>query len=412
MRELNLDISRVNSLADNLTDEGFLKIWLGVSDVSHPLVYAKDGGKIQVELIDSDELFKQDSLNTIVGKSICIGHPKDPVTSKNHKQYEVGTILQESRDNNGVLEVAAIIKDEDTIKRVLDKELRYTSMGYYADKEPISGRENYLKQRNRRYNHCSLLSKDEIPRAGLSSKILNIDDSNDISGDIIEKQNDGKQMSKIKDLINTLETMQSASLKESDIEKINELIDSMNSSSVDNKDSSTASEPKEVTEAESESTTDSTTPTSAEKSKQTPKITEPQTTSLPSNPQTNTDQIDQVDLIAQITEKTGNEIAARVELLTNYGNLLEKSSYNTDSISIKEEILRSQLKGVQLKTPEQINGAFEAWELMYKDQQVTNMNVDSKTESSNSYLEELVSTGLVVNDEARKKYIEQLNSSL
>lgn len=391
MIELNLDVLQIDHSTNNLTDEGFLKIWLGVSDTNRPLVYAKDDG-IQVEIIEDDELFKQESLNTIVGKSVCVGHPETPITAKNHNKYEVGSILQESRNNNGVLEVAAIIKDEDTISKIKNKELVYTSLGYHADKDAIAGKKNYIKQSNRRYNHCSLLTKNEIPRAGLSSRIITIDKLDDIINTPNDIENKS-EMDTLKDLIGKLKALQLDNLTEAEYADLKEIVDTCQLSS-------RVIEKKPKTEE-------------TQDTKHNPKA-QPDPVNLPDkSPElAAAGNIDQNDLVTQIAERTGNEIATRVELLTKYGGLLTSSGYNTDSMTIKEEILKSQLgASTKFTTPEQINGAFTAWEAMHTQQQTHSLNNDAKYTSS-SHNNELIGSGLVVDDEARKKYIENLNKVL
>ncbi len=163
-----MDVNPIKSVTK--TDEGFIKLWLGISDANNPLVYLSDNGVI-VENIEENELFSKDSLDTLVGKPITCNHPDiQYVTPENIKKYQVGTILQETKNNNGVLEVAAIITDSETIANIDKKLLSYTSAAYHADKDIVNN--NFKKQKNRKYNHVALLTNEQIPRAGIKSRII------------------------------------------------------------------------------------------------------------------------------------------------------------------------------------------------------------------------------------------------
>lgn len=115
-----------------------------------------------------EDVFHPDTLKSIEGMSITIGHPKDDkgnivfVTSKNVDNYSVGTILNVRRDDDNLVG-DIIIDDENAIQKVIDKEIRELSLGYDT-KYQLDG-ENALKQTMIIVNHLALVEKGRAGNA-------------------------------------------------------------------------------------------------------------------------------------------------------------------------------------------------------------------------------------------------------
>lgn len=142
-----------------------LKLWISFSDIKHPLNYDDT-----VHVIDEDELFDKESLNSAVGLPLTINHPPCAVNIDNRKHFGVGTLLQEYSNQDGTLVMAGLIHDSKAIAGIKNAEILHTSAAYNADKELI--KDGYFKQKKRRYNHVALLDSNYQPRAGKNCKLI------------------------------------------------------------------------------------------------------------------------------------------------------------------------------------------------------------------------------------------------
>lgn len=115
-----------------------------------------------------EDVFHPDTLKSIEGMSITIGHPKDEkgniifVTTKNVDNLSVGTILNVRRDGDNLVG-DIVIDDESAIKMVVDKEIRELSLGYDTKYE-LDG-EDALKQTKIIVNHLALVDKGRAGNA-------------------------------------------------------------------------------------------------------------------------------------------------------------------------------------------------------------------------------------------------------
>ena len=168
--QLNTDSFEVKNY--ELTPEGFLKFWM-VGGIPDKVLEYDNGHK---EVINKDSLFDPKSINSAVGKPICLNHPPSAITSKNYKQLSHGVTLQEYAEDSesGALVLAGIIHDSDVVEGILKGNYKYISAGYAADKTP--NEDGVMLQSNRNYNHFAVLTEEYAPRAGNDSKILVIND--------------------------------------------------------------------------------------------------------------------------------------------------------------------------------------------------------------------------------------------
>ena len=170
------------------TDEGFIRDTPIVGRTGI-LVYRNADGTERREYRPPEEAFKADSLASLMGKPITIGH-KAFVTAGNAAQVApVGSVLSAGRQDGNNIIADIVIYDLDTNAREL-------SCGYTLDLDETPGTtpegEHYdAVQRNIAYNHLAIVAKG---RAGVAR--LNMDGSQIIDND--EEDNKMAEMTKIR----------------------------------------------------------------------------------------------------------------------------------------------------------------------------------------------------------------------
>lgn len=165
------------------TDEGFIKDSpiIGRTGI---LVYMNADGSTRREYRPPEEAFKADSLASIRGKPITMGH-HGLVTNETYKQSKpIGTVLSDGKQDGNNIRADVVIYDLNTDDREL-------SCGYQTDLEETSGvtpeGEHYdAIQRNIVYNHLAI-----VPRGRAGNARLNMDGEQILDMEV-------KSMSKIK----------------------------------------------------------------------------------------------------------------------------------------------------------------------------------------------------------------------
>ena len=173
------------------TDEGFIRDTPIVGRAGI-LVYRNADGTERKEYRPPEEAFKADSLASLQGKPITIGH-KAYVTAGNAAQVApVGSVLSAGRQDGDAIRADIVIYNLDTSAREL-------SCGYTLDLDETPGTtpegEHYdAIQRNIVYNHCAIVPKG---RAGIAR--LNMDGSQVIDEDSeVKEANKMAEMTKIR----------------------------------------------------------------------------------------------------------------------------------------------------------------------------------------------------------------------
>ena len=165
------------------TDEGFVRDApiIGRTGI---LEYRNVDGSIRREYRPPEEAFKADSLASIRGKPITLGH-HGLVSSANYRETKpVGTVISDGRQDGNNIRADVVIYSLDTDDREL-------SCGYQTDLEETSGvtpeGEHYdAIQRNIVYNHLAI-----VPRGRAGNARLNMDGEQILDMEV-------KSMSKIK----------------------------------------------------------------------------------------------------------------------------------------------------------------------------------------------------------------------
>lgn len=147
------------------TDEGFIKD-TPIIGRTGLLKYVRPDGTIRTEYRPPEEAFSEDSLKSIEGKPITMGH-HGLVTSSNAKQIKpVGTVLSVAKQDGDNIRADVVIYNLDSNEREL-------SCGYSLDLDETPGvtpnGEHYdAVQRNIRYNHLAIVRKGRAGNARLN----------------------------------------------------------------------------------------------------------------------------------------------------------------------------------------------------------------------------------------------------
>lgn len=134
--------------------------------------YLNSDGTVRREYRPPEEVFKQDSLETMVGIPFTDGHPPEEVTSDNAEKYTRGAVGENVRqDGNHV--AGSIFAHHASVVGKLEGGTRELSLGYKIREDwtpGISpGGEQYdLVQRDIVYNHLALVTQ---ARAGESARV-------------------------------------------------------------------------------------------------------------------------------------------------------------------------------------------------------------------------------------------------
>lgn len=162
-----------------ITPEGYLQIDIPVARPG-VLVYDRRRGDAFTakEYRSADELFNQDSMNTLIGKPVTVSHPRSGlVTSKNYRAVAAGVVTAVMRQGDEFI-ARALIQDEKSIRLIQqdkriqqDKSLRGASAGYQCDDKPKQtgrapdGQEFDTVQKGINYNHLSIVRNPRVKTA-------------------------------------------------------------------------------------------------------------------------------------------------------------------------------------------------------------------------------------------------------
>lgn len=175
--EKRIDVFKLNTNNVKKTDQGFLKIRMRATRTG-VLDYSNHDQKL-FELKPPEEVFNQDSMNSLKNIPITIDHPHEFVDIDNISKYCVGLTGTDVKIHDGkYLDVDATIIKRDAVSKIEEKiknnVSQEVSCGYTVKLDDSSGEyknEKFDKiQRNIRYNHIACVNEG---RAGSKVKILN-----------------------------------------------------------------------------------------------------------------------------------------------------------------------------------------------------------------------------------------------
>lgn len=177
MRDITLKLDSTRKDKHQITSQGFLVVDANLTRAG-VFDYYGDDGKLIRELRSPEEVFSQESLDSMKFAPLTKLHPKEMVDSTNAKLVQVGSIGENIVKRGDFAHGKVVIYDENEIKEILAKwekdEDVEVSMGYVADIVDRTGEHHkdgtYQKaQTNIRYNHGSIVPKG---RAGSNVKLI------------------------------------------------------------------------------------------------------------------------------------------------------------------------------------------------------------------------------------------------
>lgn len=157
----HLDIGMLS--APEKTAEGFLRADAYVTR-SGIFNYRNPDGSKRREYRPAEEVFKQDSLNTLRSLPVTDEHPPQMLDAGNASEYQRGSLGDTPRRDGALVAIGVMVTDAALIEKMETKKSLQTSCGYRCDLEwtegvSPSGERYDAIQRNIRYNHLAVLPK-------------------------------------------------------------------------------------------------------------------------------------------------------------------------------------------------------------------------------------------------------------
>ncbi|WP_287497799.1 DUF2213 domain-containing protein [Pandoraea sp. CB10b_02] len=118
-----------------------------------------------------EEVFRDETLASCMGKDITLDHPEDFVQPSNYSGLTQGVMLNPRRSTSepDLLVTDLLIKHPDAITAVQDEEIEEVSLGYEADYEQVSPGRGV--QRNIVVNHVAIVPRGRCgPRCAIGDK--------------------------------------------------------------------------------------------------------------------------------------------------------------------------------------------------------------------------------------------------
>lgn len=144
--------------------------------------YSTPSGDVWRELRPAEEVFKADSLSTLAGCPLTVGHPKDPVTPETWRDVSVGHVADDVRQDGNLVAAHVVVQEAGAVSKAKSKSLVELSCGYSCDLDitpgEFEGQRYDAIQRNIVYNHLALLPRG-MARGGPQLR-LRVDAKNEL----------------------------------------------------------------------------------------------------------------------------------------------------------------------------------------------------------------------------------------
>lgn len=160
-------------IGSETTDEGYLRVWCRAARTGVQVYRRADGTTVR-EYRPPEEVNKPESLATFGMKPVTWTHPPVLLDATNTDQYSKGHSGSQVRFNDGFVEVALQVTDNDSVAKINRRDAVEVSAGYRVDFDPTPGitpeGEPYDGvQRNIRCNHIAIVPRG---RAGPEVRLL------------------------------------------------------------------------------------------------------------------------------------------------------------------------------------------------------------------------------------------------
>ena len=187
----NLDYSKKSDFRVDETT-GFLHAKARVTRSGVFDYYTEDGDLIR-EYRSPEEVFDEESIQSLRLKPITDDHPEEMVTVDNIKDFQIGTVGEDIQKDGDFLTTNIIITDKEMVTTIVNRKKANLpielSLGYNCDVLPDMGIHDtdgwYThSQRKIKYNHLSIVDK---ARAGSDVRILDKSNKNKKENKMAEK---------------------------------------------------------------------------------------------------------------------------------------------------------------------------------------------------------------------------------
>jgi uncharacterized protein len=159
-----IDVGRIDSA--ERTSQGFLKAPAYLTRAGVFVYYNTDGSERR-EWRPQAEVFRADSLASLISAPVTERHPPEMVDAKNREKYDRGNIGDEIVRDGGKVRATVYVKDHRLISAVERGDMREVSCGYRCDMdptpgvvpdgEPDAGQRYDMVQRDIVYNHVAVV---------------------------------------------------------------------------------------------------------------------------------------------------------------------------------------------------------------------------------------------------------------
>lgn len=131
------------------------------------LEYVDFNGETRREYRPPEEVFSSASIESLKNSTVTVEHPPEQrVHTENFRQHAVGHVGEDVRIVGDALMATIYVNDEETVRAILNGDLKDISPGYRIQYDATSGSDPHhgeydVIQRNIQYNHISLLPYGE-----------------------------------------------------------------------------------------------------------------------------------------------------------------------------------------------------------------------------------------------------------
>ena len=178
---LRIDKIILDASSHHLDHDGYLHADNALPTRSGVFKYRQADGTVRHELRHPDEVFKAESLSSLLNRPITDQHPRmGKVTPENIKHLQVGICGDKTeRTDDDHVKISLLIQDASAISKITEGKQVELSCGYHADTVKEEGEYNGERydhiQKNIIYNHVALVKKG---RAGNKARVyLDSDDA-------------------------------------------------------------------------------------------------------------------------------------------------------------------------------------------------------------------------------------------
>lgn len=175
MKVQRFDKMMISDSSLSRTKEGYLTVKAPVT-LPGVFPYKRNDGGLSFEAKLPEELFSDETIQSVNNKPVTNDHPNEQVTINNYNTYAKGMTANDAAVEDDKLTVSFTVTDADTI-RAIEQGKRELSLGFEADVEKTAGEFEGKRydsvQRNIRVNHLAIVQRGRVgPSASIRGDSL------------------------------------------------------------------------------------------------------------------------------------------------------------------------------------------------------------------------------------------------